>query len=213
MKRLLTLLVVLAVLGMCAPSYGYILVYKFNSTLKVLDYASESSVNLPVKGYLAVDIDDEDGDLDYATMVLYGKDGDGDKTYFVQYYDEDGFDMDWEETGDYIGVDIWNGNDAPFDYEIILNGVLKNKNVGFGNGSVDRRTAPNTLNGTMVSWWAVIFDLDQVLMGSGAAAMVFDFGLTKAANQSEADVYEVITEIIEGDGGLEDKGYEELVML
>jgi hypothetical protein len=210
MKRVLTLLVVLAVLGMCAPSYGYILVYKFNSTLKVLDYASESSGNLPVKGYLAVDIDDEDGDLDDATMVLYGKDDDGDKTYFMQDLDEDGFDMNWDVVGDYIGVDVWNYEEDPFEYEIMLTGTLSNKNVGFGSGTLDRELAPNILKGTMVSWWGAIFDIDQELFGSGNAAMAFDFGLTKAANQSETSVYEVITEIV---GGLEDKGYEELIII
>jgi hypothetical protein len=151
MKKLLTLLVMLAVLGMCAPSYGYLLVYKLSSTMKVIDYASDSSGNLPVKGYLAVDIVDEDGSLDDATMVLYGKDGDGDKIYFVQEYDTDGFDMDWYEAGNYLGVDIWNDADEPFDYEIVLTGDLKNKNVGFGSGSADRRIAPNILKGTMVS--------------------------------------------------------------
>ena len=50
----------LAVLGMCSPSYGYILVYKFNSTVKVVDDTSETAMSIPVKGYLAVDLSDED---------------------------------------------------------------------------------------------------------------------------------------------------------
>ena len=212
MKRLLALLVVLAVLGMCAPSYGYLLVYKLSSTMKVVDYTTDSSGNLPVKGYLAVDIDDVDGDLLDATMVFYGKDDNGDKTYFAQEFETDGFDMNWDEVGDYIGVDIWNYSEEPFDYEIMLTGTLQNKNVGFGNSSADRRIAPNTLKGTMVSWWGGIFDIDQELFGSGDASLTFDFGLTKAANQSETDVYEVITEIVEGNGGLVDKGYAELIM-
>jgi len=212
MKRVLTLLVVLAVLGMCAPSYGYILVYKLNSTVKVVDDTSETAMSIPVKGYLAVDLSDEDESLNDATMVFYGKDGSDNKIYFMQELNTDGFDMDWSLIGisDYIGVDVWNSNESPFDYEIILTGVQNNKNVGFGNGTLDRRTAPNILKGTMVSWWGAIFDIDQELFGSGDAAMVFDFSLTKAANQSEATVDDVIDEIV---GGLEDKGYEELVIL
>jgi hypothetical protein len=210
MKRVLTLLVVLAVLGMCAPSYGYFLIYKLTSTMRVIDYTTDSSGNLPVKGYLVVDISDEDGDLLDANMVFYGKDDNGDKTYFVQEYDTDGFDMDWDVAGDYLGVDIWNDNEEPFDYELTLTGVLKNKNVGFGNGSADRRSAPNNLKGTMVSWWDTIFDIDQELFGSGEATMTFVIGLTKAANKAEGTTMDdILTGIVDD---LQDKGYEELLM-
>ena len=208
MKKLLEVFVVLAVLAVCAPSNGYILVYKLTSTVKAVDADVNSLGNVKVKGYLALDIDDVEEIVADAQMVIYGVDGDANKIYYVENF-QGVADAIWTEEGDYLTFNLTNHRD-PFYYDIVLTGKIKEKDVGFGGD--DMRSTSSSLKGVMTSTSGILFDLDQTLFGSGSASMTLDNNLTKAANDLAATVDQVITSTVEGDGGLIEKGYELLVI-
>jgi hypothetical protein len=205
MRRLLTLLVVLAILGVCAPSYGYILVYKLTGTIKAVEWNDGIITNVSVKGYAAVDINDVNEAVDGAEMVLYGKDTNKN----LKYYDDTlggGERANLDTTGDVIGVDIWNYED-PFTYEFTLIGKVKDADVGFGTS--DKRTAASSLTGSFNSWWGQLLDDTQDLFGSGTATVTLDTKNTKAANAGSTTVGAIIADFI---AGLEDKGYSEITL-
>jgi hypothetical protein len=55
MKKLLALLLLLAMTTLCPTSYGYILVYKMKTTLVGVNNVTGKSVNIPLKGYFIID--------------------------------------------------------------------------------------------------------------------------------------------------------------
>ena len=211
MKKLLALLVMVVVLGVCAPSYGYILVYKVTGKVKAFEWNEPSYGNVAVKGFLVIDIqdtgDDEDNDANNARLVLYGKDADGDLVYFNDALG-DGGNIEWFTTGEFVGLEVWDSV-SPFEYEFTMTGKVKLADVGFG--VEDKRLVSSSLKGTLGSWWGMLLDETQELFGSGSASMTLDTAKTKAANQGALNVDAVTTDIIEGDGGLEEKGYNELI--
>jgi len=191
MRKLLTLFVMLAVLGVCAPSYGYLLIYQVSSTFKGVDTDANSAENVPIKGFLVLDMDDTDQTLNDAQLVLYGKDADKDKVYFVETFGGSA-GIDWTVEGDFVTVDLGDSSD-PFDYEMILTGKITDKNVGLG--ADDKKGVANSLKGTIVSWQGMIFDDSQALFGTGDTSMTFYAGVTKSYNKDGATLDEVVADI------------------
>jgi hypothetical protein len=204
MRKLLTLFVMLAVLGVCAPSYGYLLIYNVSSTFKGVDSDANSAENVPIKGFLVLDMNDPNETLDDAEMVLYGKDADKAKVYFVETFGGDA-GIDWTVEGDFVTVDLEDSSD-PFDYEMRLTGKIADKNVGLG--ADDKKGVANSLKGTIVSWQGMIFDDSQVLFGSGITSMTFYPGPTKSYNEDDATIDEVVADI---QSFLEHKNYNEII--
>jgi len=182
MKKLLGLTVVLAVLGVCAPSYGYILVYKITGGMKAVDWNSEKIINVSVKGYAAIDINDSNV-VTNKQMVLYGKDASGKLKYYEDSLDTDYAGAYFDATGGVVEVDIWDYN-SPFDYEFMMTGKVKATDVGLG--ASNKKFAASSLSGSLVTWWAQLLDDNQELFGSGAATMTLDTKQTKAANAANA---------------------------
>ena len=87
MKNLKVWMVVTVMLAVCAPSFGYVLVYNTISRAKAIDSVAETITRVAVRGYLVLDINDANGDVNDAYWLLYGKDNYGDKVYTVEGLD------------------------------------------------------------------------------------------------------------------------------
>jgi hypothetical protein len=205
MRKLLTLFVMLMVLGLCAPSYGYLLIYNVSSTFKGVDSEANSVENVPIKGFLVLDMNDPNETLTEAQMVLYGKDADKAKVYFVETFGGDA-GIDWTVEGDFVTVDLGDSSD-PFDYEMMLTGKIVDKNVGLG--ADDKKGVVNSLKGAIVAWGGMIFDGGQDLFGAGTTSMTFYPGPTKSYNVDDATIDEVVEDI---QSFLEDKGYDGIIL-
>ena len=133
MRKLLGLAVVLAALGFCAPSYGYILVYKVTGGMKAVEWNIQKKIiSVSVKGYAAIDINDSNGAVNDKQTVLYGKDASGNLKYFEDSLDEDQAGIYWDATSSVAGVvevDVWDYN-SPFYYELVMTGNVKLTDVG-----------------------------------------------------------------------------------
>ncbi|MGD0553161.1 MAG: hypothetical protein ABSB25_11010 [Sedimentisphaerales bacterium] len=205
MRKLLGLTVVLAVLGVCAPSYGYILVYKVTGAMKAVDWNSEKIVSVSVKGCLAMDINDSE-EVNDAQMVLDGKNANGALVYYKDLLSDPNGNggARWDTTGGVVGLAVWDYN-SPFDYEFLMTGNVKATDVGLG-ASI-KKSAASSLKGTLDSYWAQLLDDNQDLFGSGTATMTLDTKQTKAANAGAKTVDDIITTFI---AGL--KGYSEITL-
>jgi hypothetical protein len=200
---------VLAVLGVCAPSYGYILAYNVTGAVKALDWNSSKIVNVSVKGYLVVDINSNDSgsnEVNDAQMVLYGKDTIGNLVYYKDSLNKSDEGARWYTKGGVVGVDVWDHN-SPFWYEFVMTGNVKATDVGLGANS--KKLAASSLSGSLITWWDRLLDSSQDLYGSGAATMMLATTQTKAANQGSLSVDAVISTFI---AGLEAKGYHPIAL-
>ncbi len=202
MRRLLVLLVTMGVLGVCAPSYGYILVYKLSSKVKAVYEDANALGGIKVKGYLALSIADGTEAADDMQMVLYGYDVLGNKIYYVENF-EGNADLLWTEEGAYVTLYITNHREQ-FYYDIWLTGTIKEKDVGFG--ADDLRSAPGSLKGSFASTSGLILDDSQLLFGSGSISMSLDKSRTVSANDLSATVDQVISSVVDG---LIENGYAE----
>ena len=206
MRKLLGLTVVLAALGVCAPSYGYILVYKVTGGMKAVEWnVQKKIISVSVKGYAAIDINDSNGAVNDKQMVLYGKDASGNLKYYEDSLDEDHAGVDLYQIANVVELDVWDYN-SPFYYDFVMTGNVKLTDVGLGASS--KKLAASSLSGSLVTWWAQLLDSSQELFGSGAATMTLDTKQTKAANQGSLSVDAVISRFI---AGLEAKGYQSIL--
>ncbi len=202
-------MVALAVLGVCVPSYGYILVYKIAGGMKAQDWGSDKLINVSAKGYLAMDINDSDKVTD-ANMVLYGKGVSGNLIYYVDDFNNSDpnityDDIYWGNPGTKtVMLDVWKENyvSPRFSREFMMTGILKSTNVGLDT----KKMAASSLKGSLVAWRGPLLDMDsdQDLFGSGTATMTLDTKQTKAANAGSITVDTVINTFITG---LVAKGY------
>jgi hypothetical protein len=214
MKRLLTIVVIFAVLAVCAPSNAYTLVYKLTSTIKTVEtHDTNLMMNVKVNGYLALNIDDDTetvGDDD-ARMVIYGKDSDSNKIYYVEDF-VGGANIEWTEEGPYLTLEI-TVTHSIFDYDLRLIGKIKEKDVGLGSDVNDLRSAPPSLKGSMICTHGSLFDFPESLFGSGTATLTLDIKNTKIANDvTPSTLDDIMTDFVEGDGGLIEKGYQPLIL-
>jgi hypothetical protein len=206
MRKLLGLSVVLAVFGVCAPSYGYILVYNVTGGMKAVEWNVQKIISVSVKGYAAIDINDSNGAVNDKQMVLYGKDASGNLKYYEDSLDEDYAGVDLYPIANVVEVDVWDYN-SPFYYEFIMTGNIKATDVGLGASS--KKLVASSLSGSLITWWAQLLDSSQELFGSGAATMTLDTKQTKAANAGSLSVDAVISTFI---AGLEAKNYHLIVL-
>ncbi len=102
---------------LCAPSYGYVLVYNVTGNMKAAEWTTKKIISVSVKGYLAIDITDTN-EADNGQLVLYGKDASGHPMYLFDYLDG-GSDIYWETPGNVVAVDVWNWDKSPFYYDFV----------------------------------------------------------------------------------------------
>jgi hypothetical protein len=197
MRKLLALFVMLAALGACAPSYGFILVHKVTIRYKTLAIDYDAIAKGTVKGFLVVNIDDsgEPAVIDAAGFVLYGK-VEGEKHY-------ESLDItDYTElTGSEGIAAITIGAEGGTDYRVNVFGKLKETNVGLS----DKKRIPTGLSGGMLMNGEFFYIAN--LIGSSTVSATLDSKSTKNANGTGADVSKVVDDIITA---LEAKGYQPL---
>jgi hypothetical protein len=211
MKRLLTIVVIFAILTVCATSNAYTLVYKLKSTVKSIETDANLMVNVKVNGYVALDINDVEEAIDDVLMVIYGQDINTTDMYYIEDFGHGTTKIYWTEEGAYLTFEIVNPFSV-FDYDLRLTGKLKEKNVGFGSDVNDLRSAASSLKGSMIATHGKFFDDIQSFFGAGSATMTLDTRKTTAANTTPLTVLEIITAIVEGEDGLIEKGYQEFIL-
>jgi hypothetical protein len=211
MKRLLTIVVIFAVLAVCAPSNAYTLIYKMSSTIKTVETDANVMMNVKVEGYLAISIDDVEETADDARMVIYGKDSDANKMYYIETFEGNPF-VHWTKEGAYVTVDIRNHLD-PFYYDFGFSGKIKERDVGFGSDANGLRNAASSLKGSLFCNYGSLLDPNQTYFGSGSASMTLDIKKTQIANDvTPSTLDQIMIDITLGDGGLVAKGYHELIL-
>jgi hypothetical protein len=180
MKTLKVLLVVLAMLAVTAPSFGYILVYNAFSRIKAVDSETNALVGVAMRGYLIMDINDADGEVNDVYWLTYGKDGEGTKVYTLATPD-----LQLSVNGKYQTI-YMNIDEGWF---VTVLGKRTSKNIGL----VERELVAYTMSGYFIILDSSVFDLTQLLRGSGTMVITLNSTKTKAANA----VYEAIDDVLE----------------
>jgi len=204
MRKLLALFVMLVVLGVCAQSYGFLVVYNVSCPVKGVD--DTTAVTIPLKGYLVLNLDDVDGDLVDANLILYGKDSDKNKVYVVLNDSDsnDFLDISIQRQGEQVIVGIDAG--GPFDFESLMLGKVKATNVGLA----DKQDIPGSLKGVIAVWDGILLDTGQDVTATGNISATNWSGATKYINKEGWTQDQTVTQLRTD---LEDKGYEAVVLL
>jgi hypothetical protein len=181
MRTLKVLIVVLAMLAISAPSFGYILVYNAYARLKAVDSDANALVGKAMKGYLIVD-ETNDGEVNDVAWIAYGKDSEGSKTYTLSVpYIELQVDGKYQT----VYMDIDEG------WFVTTIGRMASKNIGFA----DRTLVAYTMSGNFTIYDGVVFDMGQMLRGSGNMVITLNSTKTRAAN-TDGDTIDVVIDDI-----------------
>jgi hypothetical protein len=192
MKTLAKLVMLLVVLALCLPAYGDILVYKVSIKVKGIDVDEDERGTLKARGYLVVEADFGFGDIYDSSLILYGKDDEGDK---VQETFVDAIDyFIWLETSHGAILDIGGVGEA------VLTGKAKPTNVGTDE-KVD--IAKKMTGNVLVDGVLPLVGFDA--LGSGTISARLHSKWTKDANEDGGIAFGVVVGIVEL--YLDDKGY------
>jgi hypothetical protein len=205
MKRLLGLAVLFAVLSVCVPSsYGdqvtyHYLIYNVSTTVKGADANTDAKATIPLKGYLVLYfVDGCDTPWD-ANLILYGNDTNSpkkQKVYVQLNRTSDGLlsASAWH-VGDLMFIDFWG--DSPFDFEIMLQGKMSLKDIGFGKD--DKRLVASSIKGvTMVEYGFMLGpNGEQGVSGTANASATLYTVATNAVNAGGWSREAVVAELID----------------
>jgi hypothetical protein len=189
MRRISAVLVALAMLAMCAASFGnYFLIYNVSTSMGGVDFVIDKKVSVPLKGYLVLDLNDSDVVQD-ANLVLYGKNVQTPRQLvYVQLNslassDSNYLDWDVQDSGTYIFFDFWApyGETKPFYFEFLVMGKKAIKNVGPLAGS--KSVAPS-MKGSFMIWRGMLLDGTQDLEGTSNFSLTLNNSLTKGVNDT-----------------------------
>lgn len=186
MRKLLAIFVLLAVLGVCVPSYGFILVYKATISYKTLATDYDTIVKGTIKGFLVMNIDDsgEPAVIDEAQFVLYGN-VEGGKHY--ESLDITDY-IELTESGNNAAITI--GATGGIDYSANLFGKLKATNIGLSG----TKSIPSALSGGILMNGTFFYTAD--LIGFSTVSATLDSKTTKTANGTGATVSDIVDNII-----------------
>jgi hypothetical protein len=164
-------MVIAVMLAVCAPSFGYVLVYNVISRVRAVDSDTESIAGIAVRGYLVMDFNDTTGDFNEAGLITYGKDLDKTKVYTLP--DDPGANL--AVNGRYQSVSMLTGE----GWQIIVVGKITNRYIN----NTDKQLIAYSMTGnfTLDGGTALYGDL---LTGSGSMVMVLNSTKTKAANEA-----------------------------
>ena len=200
MKTLAKMAMLLVVLGLCLPSYGDILVYKFSfsGAYYKLQDGEWQVANRARKGYMVLDFDYSTHSIEQAEVITYWKDQDGKwfrssplnlELVRVEY----GTKIQWvimQKDIDVVGGDVVGGQ------FLMLTGSVRERNIGVG---VNRKVAA-TLSGYNLEGAA---GQDIVML---KVALTFYPAWTYWANGDEGNMeFQTVVEMIEDN--LTAKGY------
>jgi len=190
MKKFMSVLLVMAMLVMCAPSFGYILVYKcIISGIGIDDTGGMGSGKL--KAYLVLDIDDSvpaNIFIDDSSLLLYDR-VPGPKSFTVL---EDGVDYDiylelspTSANANVAAISI--ADSAAFGYTNIV-GKLKAVDIGLvGKKVVATSIKGHSLFGAAFAGYGSFFDMTDVI-GSSSITGTLSKTMTKEANRAAVAV-------------------------
>lgn len=176
MKTLKMWVVILAMLAVSAPSFGYVLVYNALNRVKAVDSAAETLVGTAVRGYLLLDINDANGDVNDSYWLIYGKD-----TGAAKVYTWSGLDPDLSISGRYQSIYMETGD----GWTATVVGKITNKNIGLAAG---KRAVAYTMSGNFVIVGGVVLDATQYLTGAGAMVLSLNSTKTKAINLASQSI-------------------------
>ena len=184
MKTLRVWVVILAMLAISAPSFGYILVYNAYGRLKSVDSEADRLVGVAMRGYLIIDINEADGDVNDTYWVTYGKDGEGTKVSTLSVPD-----LQLEVNGKYQTI-YMNIDEGWF---VTVLGKMSSKNIGLA----ERKTVAYTMSGNFIILDSTVFDMTQLLRGSGTMIITLNSTKTKAANTAADAIDDVLEGILD----------------
>jgi hypothetical protein len=214
MKRLLALFVMLAVLGLCAPSYGYILIYKAQMYGKVLNFDDSAIEYGKVKAFLVLQVDIvEDGPKEVSLASDF--DGVGADLIFYDRYKGPKFYAEFSSPTLYIHLTQAPQPDPTTEaislsiceqVQANLVGNLKPTDIGLGK----KVNVPRELAGSMLMN-GMYFDFSDII-GAATVTATLETKLTKMANSadvaSEEEAFELTIDAIIN--SLQDKGFKDL---
>jgi len=183
MKALKVLLVVLAMLAVTAPSFGYILVYNAFGRIKAVDSETDTLVGVAMRGYLIMDINDADGEVNDIYWLTYGKDSEGTKVYTLSVPD-----LQLSVNGKYQTI-YMNIDEGWF---VTVLGKQAAKNIGLA----ERELVAYTMSGYFIIYDSVVFDMTQLLRGAGTMVVTLNSTKTQAANAAPDAIDDVLDDVI-----------------
>jgi len=175
--------VVLAMLAVTAPSFGYILVYNAFGRIKAVDSETDTLVGVAMRGYLIMDINDTDGEVNDIYWLTYGKDSEGTKVYTLAVPD-----LQLSVNGKYQTI-YMNIDEGWF---VTILGKQAAKNIGLA----DRELVAYTMSGNFIIYDSVVFDLTQLLRGAGTMVITLNSTKTQAANAALDAIDDVLDDVI-----------------
>jgi hypothetical protein len=190
MRTMKMLVVVAVMLAVCAPSFGYVLVYNTISRVKAVDNDTGTLANMSVRGYMIIDFNDTTGDFNEAQWLTYGRDITNTKVYTLP----DDPDPTLEVSGRYQSISMLTGD----WWTVTVVGKLTNKYVS----TADRKLIAFTMSGGFtLNGYVLNGDL---LTGSGAIIMTLNTTKTKAANDASENIDDAFAHITDA---LDTAGY------
>jgi len=170
-------------LAVTAPSFGYILVYNAFGRVKAIDSETDTLVGFAVRGYLILDINDVNGDVDDNYWLAYGKDSEGTKVSTLSVPN-----LELSVNGKYetLYMDIDGGW-----YATIL-GKRVSRDIGFA----DKRLVVYTMSGNSILVDGIVLDGAQLLRGASSMVLTLNSSLTHSANADSDDIETVLDDVI-----------------
>jgi hypothetical protein len=191
MKMLKMLAIVVVLLTVCAPSFGYILIYNTFGRVKAVDSQATTLNGIVLRGYMILDINNADGEVNDVFWICYGKD-----TLGAKVYTESVPNIEFQVSGKYQTLFI----DVDAGWTATVLGKMSSKAIGLA----DRKTIAYTMSGNLVIVDSTVFDATQLLRGGGSLVVTLNSTKTKAANTADDTFDDVIGDT---ETALESAGY------
>ncbi len=148
MRKIVTVLVLLAMFELCTSSYGYLLVYKISTTIKGSDNNTGAVATVPLKGFLIMD----PCNPAESNVIIYGNDANTPKKQkaYVMFYGGTFDAHNLDDSGKYVSLEFSLDN-ANFNMVGLIKGKLKN-NVNVGPISEGLQSVAVSLKGVVCVW-------------------------------------------------------------
>jgi hypothetical protein len=179
MKRLLGLVVLLVVLCMSVPSYGYYLIYNLSGSAKGVNNGVAASI--PWKGYIVMNISGTS--IVDANLIMYGKDSAKANVYLELDKKATGVTKLTVTPGElgsfpniFLTVDI-KCDTADFDFEGLTMGKAALIDVGAGT-----QPAGKGAKGVMIVWEGRLLNATDDVTATGTVSTSLWLPATKYAN-------------------------------
>lgn len=197
MRKLLAVLTVVTMCWICASSQGFFLIYKMSTPVKGVNDARTATI--PLKAYLVLDINDSTGEVQDANLIMYGKDSDKSKVFVeLDNTGDELLDIDVWEQGDYVVVNFWSYED-PFDFEGLILGKTKSKDIGLGSSE----DIAGSLKGVLMVWGGILLDTSDDIAGTGNISASFWSKATIEVNENgwtQDEIVDELKDILQGQG-------------